>query len=1496
MQLRGRASGFVRTEGGLLPADLLERVRALDRKLPGLDEASYGLARNERFGDAIARSWNKLVGAWATFQDELAKLPATDPATTTTRQRFLVPLFEELGYGSLSPVKALDLEGKAYPVSHAFETVPLHLVGANVPLDRRSKGIAGAAGQSPHGLVQELLNRSPERLWGTVTNGRTLRILRDNASLVRQAYVEFDVEAIMAGEAYADFALLWHLAHRTRLEPRVADGAEAGSAPTQAGCYLERWSKVAEETGARARDRLRDGVQEAIEALGSGFLAHRANTDLKTALETGKLSTQDYYRELLRLVYRFILLFVAEDRDLLLDPKAEAAIKVRYARYYSTARLRNLAERRKGSRHADLYAGLRVVITALGSDDGAPGIGLPPLGGFLFGPDACPHLDPAELANSDLLEAIRKLATIEEKNVLRTVDYRNLGSEELGSIYESLLELHPELDTAAADFKLTTTPGHERKTTGSYYTPSSLISVLLDSALEPVLAEAADKPTKEEAERALLGLSVVDPAAGSGHFLVAAAHRIAKRLAQVRTDEEEPAPAAITTAIRDVIGRCLYAVDINPMAVELCKVSLWLEALEPGKPLTFLDAHIKCGNSLLGTTPALIRQGIPDSAYDTIQGDDKAVAAALKKRNRAERAGQSTLAEAPIQSPLADLAVAARLIDEVPDTAIEDVRAKASKLDDFLHSGTYIQAKYIADLWSAAFVVPKTVHTVEITTSTLRQGLDESRGPSPAINEQVAQLADDYGFFHWQIEFSKIFADGGGFDAVLGNPPWDRVKLQEQEFFAERSPDIAAAKNAAARKRMIVALRDEDPALWRDFTLALRRAEGESHLLRDSGRYPHTGRGDINTYAVFAETFRSLVGKTGRAGVIVPTGIATDDTTKYFFRDLVDKRSLASLHGFENEEFVFPGIAHTVKFCLLTLTGSSRPVEVADFMFFARQATDIADAYRHFTLTPEDIGLLNPNTRTSPIFRSRRDAELTKAVYRRVPVVVKEGDPAGNPWRLSFLAMFHMANDSHLFRTGRQLEADAWRLRGNIYSRASEEYLPLYEAKMALFFDHRFGDFSMHVVTDESKGIRALPTVPIGRLEDAEYSPQPRYWIPAGEVASRLEGRWPYRWLVGWRDVTSAVLVRTLSPSLIPAYGASGKIHLALPDQPPRLIACLLANLASFAVDYVARQKLGGNAFSDFYLKQMPVLGPATYEQPAPWAPATQLEDWIAIRVLELAYTAYDLREFAADVGWAGPPFVWSEDRRQAIRAELDAAFMHLYGYDRDEVEHVLDSFWVVRDRDVKERGSYRTKALILDAYDAMALATPQRPFESHLRPGPGDPEASHRAKSDEDRGQWSPGAVIDAPADVEARSWRPRVSPIARNPAGPGEPAVPPSATSGPGGLSVRQAHHGAGNAPRRLAAERIARGRDSAQQHVDQISMADLSRATADPRGWLPEEAADLADLIPGRRVRHGRFGEGVVVEIRRSVTPPSLTIRFDSSDHREIAIGFGLLEFKL
>ncbi|MCD6598974.1 MAG: N-6 DNA methylase [Dehalococcoidia bacterium] len=646
----------IRTEGAILPPDLLQRISSGDSDLEGLTPESYHLS-GERLNEATNRSWNKLEGVWGAFKTTRDRLPENDLGTSVTRERWLLPLFQELGYGRLFTTRAIEIDGKSYPISHEWQNTPIHLLGFRVHLDKRTAGVAGAARSSPHSLVQELLNNSDDHLWAFVSNGLRLRILRDNVSLTRQAYVEFDLEAMMDGEVYADFVLFWLLCHESRVE---AEKPEA--------CWLEKWSRSAQEQGTRALDQLRNGVEEAINALGSGFLTHPTNSTLRQKLQSGELNKQNYYRQLLRFVYRLLFLFVAEDRELLLDPSAEGAAKERYTRFYSTIRIRQLAERRRGTRHADLIYGLWLVMEKLGSTDGCPELGLPALGSFLFDRKSMPDLTGLEIANSRLLDAIRALAFITDGNKRRPVDYKNLRSEELGSVYESLLELHPEMNVDAGTFELETAGGHERKTTGSYYTPDSLVQLLLDSALDPVLDEAV---RQNDPEKAILDLKVCDPAAGSGHFLIAAAHRMARKLAFIRTGDEEPSPEATRKALRDVIGHCIYGVDINPMAVELCKVSLWMEALEPGKPLSFLEHRIQCGNSLLGTTPALLEKGIPDDAFKPIEGDDKEICKEYKKRNKAEK--KQTEMFTPDMQPwerLGDLAAGMMRLEDISDDTI----------------------------------------------------------------------------------------------------------------------------------------------------------------------------------------------------------------------------------------------------------------------------------------------------------------------------------------------------------------------------------------------------------------------------------------------------------------------------------------------------------------------------------------------------------------------------------------------------------------------------------------------------------------------------------------------------------------------------------------------------------------------------------------------------------------------------------------------------------
>jgi hypothetical protein len=1031
----------VRIQGGLLPAEVLSRLTAGDAELGGLDSGAYHLAANESVREAANRAWAYLTGVWAAYRAALAELPDTDWATTLTRERWLSILLNELGYGRvpLTGAGGIPVGDKPFPVSHHWEHVPIHLLGARVPLDKRTPGLPGAATSSPQSMLQELLNRSEARLWGLLSNGNTLRLLRDSTALVGSAYVEFDLESIFDGDLFSDFVLLYTLCHQSRVEIR-----NPGEEATPHDSWLEHWRQSAVDSGSRALDQLREGVVGALNELGSGFLAHPANGHLREQVAERALSLEDLNHALLRLVYRLLFTFVAEDRGVLLSSSATPEVRERYLRYFSTERLRRVARRRRGGRHTDLWRALLLVWHGLGTPEGLPELGIAPIGG-LFEPGELDVLDDCELANQTLLAAVRMLSLMTESKsgIKRIVDYRNLGAEELGSIYEALLEYVPHWDPASRTYSLGSAAGNTRKTTGSYYTPTSLIDALLDTALDPVLDRAAKAA---DPEHAYLSLTVCDPACGSGHFLVAAARRIAKRVAALRSGDPEPPPEAVREAMNDVVSRCIYGVDLNPLAAELAKVSLWLETMDPGRPLAYLDAQIKVGNSLIGATPASLVDGIPDDAFKPIEGDDKAIVSSLRKRNGQERGGaQSLFDEEAIATSNQALADAMRQVVTVRPQSLADVQVRRKRLATLHESAEYRQQRLAADAWCAAFVGAKTKAAPPAVTHDVLQRIQQGGAIAHTSVAEIERLATDYRFFHWHLEFPHVFPTSGvespseqtrwygGFDAVLGNPPWERVKLQEQEFFGARDAQIASAPTAASRKRLIAKLEDSNPGLFADYKGALRRAEGESHVLRMSGLYPLAGRGDINTYAVFTELFRNLAGPTGRAGVIAPTGIATDATTQYFFKDLVTTKAIVSLFDFENRNKLFDGVDSRMKFALLTMAGRQEKVPSARFAFFLLDPSEIHS--KEFRLSPEEITLLNPNTGTCPVFRTRRDAEITLGIYRRVPVLLKEGDPNGNPWGIKFMTMFHMSNDSHLFHTREELEDDGWTLNGNVFER-----------------------------------------------------------------------------------------------------------------------------------------------------------------------------------------------------------------------------------------------------------------------------------------------------------------------------------------------------------------------------------------------------------------------------------------------------------------------------
>ncbi|HIP59118.1 MAG TPA: SAM-dependent DNA methyltransferase, partial [Campylobacterales bacterium] len=883
-------------ENALLAHDYLRKIATLEALYQS--EADYEIPKGMKLRDEIGRYWRIASAYWSDFS-KLKEHITDDKAIS----QWLEPLFKEVLGFELTKVGSCHIGDRLFPITHSAldGTVPFVLTSPKDELDKATFKFGDEhRRRSPHALLQEFLNANDDALWGIVSNGLKLRILRDNPSLTRPAFIEIDLERIFTEELYSEFVLFWLLTHYTRFK----NGDKA---------ILEVWRNKSEEEGVRALEELRDGVMNALLALGNGFLLHPGNIALRESLQNGTLTVDGFYQQLLRLIYRFLFLFTAEERQLLFDPSAAEEAKKLYTEGYSLSRLRNLALRHTiKDRFDDLYEGQKIVFFALAN--GEPILGLPALGG-LFDASQCEILDNLRLGNYYLLGAIRHLAFFRKGGVLSRINYRDMDTEELGSVYESLLELIPQInhsDPTPFSF-MGHSAGSARKLSGSYYTPDVLVQELINSALIPVI-EKKLKSTNDPI-KALLSIRVIDPASGSGHFLLAAARKIAEYLAPYFSDGE-PSQKDYRHALRQVISHCIYGVDLNPLAVELCKTALWLESLEPGRPLGFLDSKIQCGNALVGLYDGtLLKNGIPKEAYKPLTGDDKEVCKALAAKNR-EHANEIAVDLKYNTQEVWDF-------NTMPEESVGDIQKKAQAWKRVQEKLQSIRLK--EDLYTAAFFAPKNSETESLvpTNRDLRlliQGhpLDEKQ------IDFIQNLAKKHRFFHWHIAFADVFSNGGGFDCVLGNPPWDMLQLNPAEFFASRDPEIANARHSSAREKMIIKLKDEHPALYKEYQSAKDTVLRTQSFVHYSGRFPLTSFGRINLAPLFTELASKLKGEKGRVGIIVPSGIATDSFTQAFFRYLIESKLLISLFDFENREGLFPGVHRSYKFSLLTLGQSDQ--------------------------------------------------------------------------------------------------------------------------------------------------------------------------------------------------------------------------------------------------------------------------------------------------------------------------------------------------------------------------------------------------------------------------------------------------------------------------------------------------------------------------------------------------------------------------------------------
>jgi len=1196
--------------------------------------------------------------------------------------------------------------------------------------------------------------------WGMLTNGRHWRLYFQGARSRSEDFLEVDLGALLgvkgaqgdtldATDAQHGLKLFLCLFHRAAFLAQNWDGERRSFhqfALAEARQYEER---VSENLGARVFGTV---FPELADALWKG--------DSSAPKELTRAYMDEVREATLILLYRLLFVLYAEDRELL--PVRDK----RYAGY-SLRRLREEVrdKRDKGftfsASAARLWDELTALFQAIANGDSS--LGLPAYNGGLFEDARTPLLARVRIPDAQLAPAIDELSRRADAS-RAWINYRDLSVQHLGGIYERLLEYRLEETGGTLVARPTS---FARKGSGSYYTHDDLVKLLIAESVGPLAAERAaafdeqiaDWKSRKELKSIdwerldaldpasrVLELKVCDPAMGSGHFLVAlvddladrvlesmshagetiVAQRwakdvspawespVAKRIADIRKRILAVAKVqgwAVSPAQLDdrhvvrrmILKRVIHGVDKNPMAVELAKVALWLHTFTVGAPLSFLDHHLRCGDALFGGRVHQMKDELGKLAGGLLQQDDL-------RRVETARLTMQAIGE------LTDIDIAEAHQSKALMDQIEDGLRPQQRTLDFLQAKRWAgkgEAKEYAETWVDLLNHEYGDNLLESIELLSKRGIKlhgERQKRAHRIVQAARTRAENVRFLHWELAFPTVWpgaglgARTGGFDAVIGNPPWDRMKLQEVEWFAERRPEIALAVRAADRKRLIAGLEKAGDPLWQEYCDAREYAETATRVARDCGDYPLLSGGDVNLYSLFVERAAHLIHARGVVGLLTPSGIAADKGAAEFFRGISGTGRLARLYDFENKKVFFPDIHASFKFCALVFGGGERTFERARCAFYLHAVAELGEAERVLELGPQDFLSVNPNTGAAPVFRTRRDAEIATAIYKRQPVLVDRSSetktiPPKKVWSVRYVTMFHMTNDSGLFKRRDELEKEGWYpVEGNRWKKGEAEVVPLYEGKMVQMYDHRAANVVVH--SDNLHRAAQQEAVTLAQHRDLKFHPTPQFWVAADEVRKQ----WGGDWVLGFKEITAPTNMRSMIACIAPGVGFGNKLPLWLPEAGSEIdyadfAPLLLANFNSFAFDFVLRQKLQGQTLNLFIVEQLPLIRPEQFEGKIG---KHHIGDFVRGEVLRLSYTAWDLQSFARDLGYDGPPFVWEDEDRGHRIARLDALFFHLYGINRDDAAYILDTFPIVREQDERAFGCYRTKDLVLAYLNAV--------------------------------------------------------------------------------------------------------------------------------------------------------------------------------------------------
>ena len=939
-----------------------------------------------------------------------------------------------------------------------------------LPLDARD-GERLRASRTPHGQMLRYLStaeiESDGRVrWGMLTSGDVWSLYYSRARPRATGYFEVDLGSVL-GAGDEDALRVFYLLFR-RESFVLRDGARTTflqSALDEGRRYEER---VASDLSGTVFERVFPSLVSS--------LAHASGEELSTVREAALI-----------FLYRLLFILYAEDRGLLPvnDP--------RYDDYGLRRRVREDIARRmeSGSVFSTAVSSYHDRLKSLCSqiDKGDASIGLPPYNGGLFAAEAAPMLQSVRLTDATLAPLIYDLSHAESEGSRRFISYRDMSVQQLGSIYERLLEREPVRNDEG---RIEVRPNsYARKDSGSFFTPQELVDLIVDRTLKP-LAEERLTGFKEKSEElrsdrrpiserradlmrldpaeAVLELKVLDPAMGSGHFLVTAVDFLSDQIADMVEEapsvpdwleDEYVSPLAgrvdsirrdIVTRAREsgwtideaqltdqaiirrmVLKRCIYGVDKNPLTVELAKVSLWLHSFTVGAPLSFLDHHLRCGDSLVGlsvteATAELNRLG-GLFASSAIAGAE----AATTGMQQIEEMSDADISEVQESASLF--------------RGVEDTTADVRRLLDFLCGLRWMtagmkkreQATFEYPLVQTLGSRPDDAYVLlargDMSRSELRGVRSEANADSDfaRIWSDARSIADRERFLHWQVAFPGVWqgwqdaSPSGGFDAVIGNPPWDNIEQPEVEWFALRDDEISLAATGAIRKALIKRKQDAGDELALQYEEVKRLATELRQLARTSGHYPMLSGGRTNLYSLFVERAMGLVRPDGLVGLLTPSGIYADKTAARFFKSVSTTGRVSSIFDFENRKIFFKDVHASFKFCALIFGGVARRFDETECAFFIHDIEIVDDPERCFPLAPEDFARVNPNTGTRPCFGldvMRRSHGVSTSdircwlnhlgrvrAQRRGLSGIKQG-------------LFNMTSDSHPFRTAKQLDAE----------------------------------------------------------------------------------------------------------------------------------------------------------------------------------------------------------------------------------------------------------------------------------------------------------------------------------------------------------------------------------------------------------------------------------------------------------------------------------------